>query len=496
MRERQAACRSSGDERSSRDSWRIALIACALAFAWVAPPAASPAAAAGSGDGSSRSGGKLSSSSGPWRPSASGTKGPSSARSRQAPAPAPAPAASAAPESAPPETPAVQTDFIAYGFARRATGGAGHPVIEVTNLRDSRPGPPVPGSLRAALSGGNRTIRFRVSGNIELTEPLVIRHDNITLDGSDAPNGGIAIWGQPLVIEASNVVIRHLRFRGSHPTDSVDAIGIGGGSDILIDHVSCSWATDECLSIYGYSYTGKGRVRRVTVQHSLFFEMTPDHNMTTLVNGDVSHVTWFRNVFAKSDNRNPQISTGQRRGPGQRPGERLAGIAPYELIQNVVYDAVYATRIWNQSPDWEIQLDAIGNLWKPGPRWPDPKVPIMVFTRPASVGPIRVFLDRNTGPRRSSGAPRECDFFSLESANSPCGGYEARHGADQRLVQSHTFPGTTAAEDLPRILANAGATLPCRDAADRRIVEEVRTGTGQRSHARPRLPDLTRPCGQ
>lgn len=420
-------------------------------------------------------------------------------RGRAAPArsPAPALAPSHASSSSPSERPpAGQPDFDAYGFGRGVTGGAGRPVIEVTNLRDSgRRGPPIPGSLRAALSGGNRTVRFRVSGNIELTEPLVIDHDNITVDGSNAPNGGIAIWGEPLLIEASNIVVRHLRFRGSHPTSAVDAIGIGGGSDILIDHVSCSWATDECLSMYGYSYTGKGRVRRVTVQNSLFFEMAPGHNMTTLVNGDVSHVTWFRNVFAKSDNRNPQISTGQRRGPHQRPGERLAGIAPYELIQNVVYDAAYGTRIWNQSPDWEIHLDAIGNLWKPGPRWPRPKVPIMIATRPASVGPIRVFLDRNSGPRRSSGVPRECDFFSLESVNSPCGGYEARHVADQRLVDSHSFPGTTAAADLPSILANAGAVLPCRDAADRRIVEEVRTGTGESSRSRPRLPDLTRPCG-
>lgn len=415
---------------------------------------------------------------------------PTATASEAAPATPELPAAPAAAPAGGPEP-----EFVAYGFGAAATGGRGHPVVTVTTLRDSGDrGMPIPGSLRAALSGGNRIVRFRVSGNIELVDQLKVRHPNITIDGSDAPNGGVAIWGSPLIVEANNVVIRHLRFRGSHPSEAVDALAIGGGSDILIDHISCTWGTDECLSMYGYSYAGTGRVRRVTVQNSLFAEMAQGHNMATLVNGDVSHVTWFRNVFAKSDNRNPQLSTGQRRGPHQSPGARLSGIAEYELIQNVVYDAAYGTRIWNQSPDWTIHLDAIGNLWKPGPRWPDPKVPIMISTRPASVGPIRVFLDRNSGPRRSPGAPRECDFFSLESINSPCGGYEGNHRADARLIQSHSFPSTTAAADLPNILANVGATRPCRDSADRRIVEEVRTGTGQRSHTPPRLPDLTRPC--
>lgn len=415
--------------------------------------------------------------------------------------------ASVEPDAAPAAGPSTSTpepspslpspELVGYGFGGRATGGKGHPVVEVTNLRDSgERGAPIPGSLRAALSGGNRIVRFRVSGSIQLADQLNIRYPNVTIDGSDAPNGGVALWGHTLNVESDNVVIRHLRFRGSHPTASVDGIAIGGGSDILIDHVSCSWATDECLDIYGYSYVGKGHVRNVTVQNSLFAEAPEgDHSSATLVSGNVSQVTWFRNVFAKNANRNPQITTGHQSGPDRKLGELMSGIAEYELIQNVIYDAVYGTRIWNQSPDWTIHIDAIGNLWKPGPRWPSPKVPIMVFAREKSLGPIRVFMNGNAGPRRTARNPKACDFFSLEAMNTPCGGYESRHEASQRLITRHAYPATTASAELETILGGVGAMLPRRDSFDRKIVEEVRTGTGRHVKGPGKLPDLNRAWG-
>lgn len=399
---------------------------------------------------------------------------------------------------APSSSPSSRTIVVreqAVGFGGAAIGGQGKPFVDVVTLRDTPDGArPVPGSLRAALSGGDRTIRFRVSGNIELVNDLVVRYPNVTIDGSDAPNGGVALWSHSLRIETDNVVVRNLRFRGSHPTEQHDGLAIGGGKDILIDHVSCAWATDECISIYGYSYTGKGSVRRVTIQNSLIAE-APDGlaNYGMLIDGDVSGVTLYRNVFAKNGNRNPQISTGQRRGLGG-PGERLSGVGQYELVQNVVYDAIYSTRLWNQSPEWTMQLDVIGNLWKAGPHWARPKVPVAIMAKPRSTGPIQVYLADNLGPGNDGRpAARACDYFSLETANAPCAGY-AGHSAPSRLIPDHEFPGRPAAEDLESILGGVGASLPCRDSLDAKVIAELRSGTGRHVRSPGRLPDLTRAC--
>jgi hypothetical protein len=378
------------------------------------------------------------------------------------------------------------------GFGSAARGGEGRATVDVTTLADAPAGQPAPpGSLRAALAGGERRVRFRVSGSLRLERDLVVRHPHVTIDGSDAPGGGVALWGHTLVIEADDVVVRHLRFRGSHPSESHDGLAIGGGRDILVDHVSCSWATDECLSIYGYDYTGTGTVRDVTIQHSLIAEAPLDAPSGMLVDGDVAGVTWYRNVFAKNANRNPQITTGRRQSDGGDGGTALAGVGRYELVQNVVYDAIYGTRLWNQSPGWTLELDAIGNLWLPGPTVRTPKVPLMVFADPPSLGPIRVYARDNADPARGPAAGRGCDVFSLEVPNAPCAGWAPAHAAAGRQVAGHAAPPGRAADALEEILREAGATLPCRDAADRRVLEEVRSGSGRPVRLRPPLPDLT-----
>lgn len=382
----------------------------------------------------------------------------------------------------------------AVGFGAAAKGGEGHPVVWVTTLEDSRPNAePIPGSLRDALTGGNRMVRFGVSGNIQLLSDLQIRYSHVTIDGSNAPGGGVALWGYSLVIDADDVIVRNLRFRGSHPTAEHDGLVVAGGRDILIDHVSCSWATDECISIYGYGYTGSGTVRNLTIQHSLIAEAPAHKPYGMLVDGDVADVTWYRNVFAKNPNRNPQITTGRRGLPGNK-GKLLSGVGRYELLQNVVYDAIYSTRLENQSPDWTIELDVIGNLWKPGPQFPAPKIPLMVFDDPPSRGPIHVYAAENVDLSRVPHKPvRDCDVFSLERPNMPCSGWSPDHAASARQVKHHAAPAGRAADALDEILAAAGATLPCRDAADRRVIDEVRTGSGRPvGKTPPPLPDLSR----
>jgi hypothetical protein len=74
------------------------------------------------------------------------------------------------------------------GFGTTTGGGAGRPRYRVTTLADSGPG-----SLRDALSLGQRHVVFDVAGDIRLTRPLSVQGSFVTIDGESAPPPGITL---------------------------------------------------------------------------------------------------------------------------------------------------------------------------------------------------------------------------------------------------------------------------------------------------------------
>ena len=100
----------------------------------------------------------------------------------------------------------------ADGYGKYTVGGRGGQVYVVTSLEDNA-NKPQPGTLRYAVEQeGPRIITFAVSGVIHLQDKLVVRNDFITIAGQTSPKG-IALRGEPFIVQASQVIVRYMRFR-------------------------------------------------------------------------------------------------------------------------------------------------------------------------------------------------------------------------------------------------------------------------------------------
>ncbi|MCM4167349.1 hypothetical protein KCTC52924_02932 [Arenibacter antarcticus] len=203
----------------------------------------------------------------------------------------------------------------AEGFGKNTTGGRGGKVIYVTNLKASGSG-----SLREALeASGARTIVFRVGGTIDMQGGIInIDNPNLTIAGESAPGDGILIREGTLAVSTSNVIIRHIRFRGSANGD--DALRIkGGGSlysfnlnNIIVDQCSFSWSSDENISVVN--------AKNVTIQNSIL--TGADKNILTWSNKDLSVIN---NILALSRSRNLECN------------QQLGTYLVFEEINNLVY---------------------------------------------------------------------------------------------------------------------------------------------------------------
>lgn len=238
----------------------------------------------------------------------------------------------------------------AEGHGRDVTGGRGGKVYHVTSLEDGGDGDQ--GTFRWAVrQSGARTIVFDVAGTIHLKKALKIEADNITIAGQTSP-GGICIADQAFTIAANNVIIRFMRFRPGNPADDVDGLGGMDRKNIIVDHCSVSWSSDETLSVYGME---NSTVQWCIASQALYFTQAKDGKAHGFAGNWGGHnATYHHNLIAHCDSRTPRL--------GPRPSTLELG-EQVDIRNNVFYN-------WGGEGCYggETQhANLVNNYYKPGP---------------------------------------------------------------------------------------------------------------------------------
>ena len=247
----------------------------------------------------------------------------------------------------------------AEGFGKYTTGGRGGKVFIVSNLNDDGNG-----SFRNAVEAkGNRIIVFSVSGTIHLETKLSIKGD-VTIAGQSAPGDGICLADNSIGLGGDNIVIRYVRFRMGDKYQKGGMVDGNGGDDafggmkrknIIIDHCSMSWSTDEVFSVYaGDSTTLQWNIISEPLNYSYHFE-TGDKDYERHGYGGIwggLHLTAHHNLFAHCNNRNPRFN-GIRHTPTEFVDYR----------NNVIYNWGGNTIYAGEGGDYNI----INNYFKYGP---------------------------------------------------------------------------------------------------------------------------------
>lgn len=353
-------------------------------------------------------------------------------------------------------------------------GGAGGDIIRVTSLASEGEG-----SLRAAVEAkGPRIVVFEVGGvidlggnNISITEP------DLTIAGQTAPSPGVTIIKGGLIIRTDDVIVQHLRIRpgdlGEPPRSGrdIDAITTSSASNVIVDHNSLSWSTDENLSASGPRFTGEtpdewreGASRNILYTNNIIAEglansthAKGEHSKGSLIHDNTSNITIAYNLYAHNYERSPLFKGGAR------------GAIVNNLIYNPGSRAIHYNLQgleWGDAKFQTGEMAILGNAMKAGPSTAEGLPMIML----GGDGDVRIETHDNVAIDRW-GKPL------------PLIGRYTTSAAELRQVKPR--PGRVSGIDiLPAqdveayILSNAGARPWDRDLHDVRVLADTAEGRG------------------
>ncbi|QEG35768.1 hypothetical protein Pr1d_30740 [Bythopirellula goksoeyrii] len=409
----------------------------------------------------------------------------------------------------------------ADGAAAYSTGGRGGIVYHVTKLNSALDDSEKNdfGTIRYGLNNSNfpagpRTIVFDVGGVFDLgrgflpsfpewdangngwdaQSRLTIGGTNITLVGQTAPGAGVIFMGGGLKPQGNSNIIRNITVASGYgmrnwwkpgdpfpeqPVPNPSSLGPGifpdstvydsldiSGTNLMIDHVSTLYATDETISMNEVA-------NNITVQYSNISQGQnypqwdaegggfTGHALGSLLEaGTGAAISFHHNLYAHQKSRMPQTQ---------------GDAAYYDFRNNVFYNWM-GTAGSIRSP---TNANLIGNFYLAGHGGDNP------------IGGSNTGITTTNGGTSVTGGSsrvyREGNLLDTNRDDDPDDGTVVSGGASNPLWSggTSTYAGTTdnARDAFDRVLDYVGANWWTRDdvidTPDERIIDETRTGTGK-----------------
>jgi len=364
----------------------------------------------------------------------------------------------------------------AQGWAAHTPGGRGGQILRVTTLN-----PTGPGSLGAALAAeGPRIVVFEVGGVIDLgAAEVLIEQPFLTIAGQTAPMPGITLIRGGLVIGTHDVVVRHIRIRpgeaGMAKMAGVDFDAITtrrGARDVIVDHCSLTWSTDENLSASSTRFLGESEAewmanasRRITFSNNILAEGLAnathgkgEHSKGSLIHDHVNDVLIVGNLYAHNYERNPMFKGGAR-------GQVINNLI-YNPGQRAVHYNLIAEEWLGREPYSMGEVVMRGNVMRAGP-----STETLAFFMVGGSGDLRVFAEDNMVVDR------------IGNPLPQMGRYSTTPISIDTLSAAPALPFgvklLSATEVQDAVIANAGARPWDRDDIDRRILADTIEGRGK-----------------
>jgi hypothetical protein len=264
----------------------------------------------------------------------------------------------------------------AQGFGAVTQGGRGGKIVRVTTLAAKGPG-----SLHEALRAkGPRIIVFEVGGVIDLAgERLTVKQPFVTVAGQTAPSPGITLIKGTFSVETHDAIVQHLRIRpgeaghGKKSGWEADGMVTIESSRIILDHLSCTWATDENLSASGDRFGGGDTVadwrkhtsRDITISNCLIAEGLSrsthgkgEHSKGTLLHDNATNIAVIGNLYASNVERNPLAKGGVH--------AVIANNWIFNPGRNAIHHALSNSE-WGTHPHETSRLTVVGNVLEMAP---------------------------------------------------------------------------------------------------------------------------------
>lgn len=364
----------------------------------------------------------------------------------------------------------------ALGWAADTPGGRGGRILRVTTLATSGPG----SFADAVQQKGPRIVVFEVGGVIDLGgQTLPITEPFLTIAGQTGPYPGITLIRGGLDIATHDVIVRHIRVRpgsaGAAPLSGkdFDAISAVAARNVIVDHCSLTWASDENLSASGPRFAESGKTledfraatsHRITFSHNLIAEglahsthAKGEHSKGSLIHDHVQQILIVGNLYAHNYERSPMFKAD------------VSG----QIINNLIYDPGPRAVHYNLIPEEWVGHDyavgrmvLIGNVLRAGPSTPTPLALLML----GGSGDLEIHARDNIAvdrigeplPQRGRYTTSAARFIDIDAPP---------------LAPGVTPQPAVAVQDW--VIANAGARPWDRDDIDRRIVANVIEGRGR-----------------